>query len=148
MNDELMSVWVYVGTWVSLPHSFWVTKSPLGLYEWPRWANWSKPEDWTDGQRGVKITRAVQSVGEESGRRREWRKKCGRWGWCGMYAHPLHPTAAQGSASARLIQSDQVWTPSPINPGMWRWWMWAIKPPALTCGEQHGEPWENVSAPG
>lgn len=55
---------------------------------------------------------------------------------------------AQGSASARLIQSSQVWTPSPINPGMWRWWMWAIKLPALTCGEQHGEPWENVSAPG
>ncbi len=36
----------------------------------------------------------------------------------GEDAHPLHPTAAQGSASARLIQSDQVWTPSPINPGM------------------------------
>lgn len=33
-------------------------------------------------------------------------------------AHPLRPTAAQGSALARLIQSDQVWTPSPINPGM------------------------------
>lgn len=42
----------------------------------------------------------------------------GKWGLVGKDAHPLYPTAAQGSASARLIQSDQVWTPSPINPGM------------------------------
>ena len=38
----------------------------------------------------------------------------------GKDAHPLHPTAAQGSSAVRLIQSDQVWTPSPINPGMRR----------------------------
>lgn len=66
----------------------------------------------------------------------------------GKDPHPLYPTTAQRSASGRLIQSHHVWTPSPINPGMWRWWMWAINPAALTRREQHGEPWENVSAPG
>lgn len=31
---------------------------------------------------------------------------------------------------------------------MWCWWMWTIKPRAPTRAEQHGEPWENASAPG
>lgn len=54
-----------------------------------------------------------EADGEESEGRSEV-----RWGVGAKDVHPLHPTAAQGSASARLIQSNQVWTPSPINPGM------------------------------
>lgn len=53
-------------------------------------------------------------MGEE-----RWKGRvCVEMGVGGKDAHPLYPTTAQGSASARLIQSDQVWTPSPINPGM------------------------------
>lgn len=61
------------------------------------------------------------TMGEVGGeKRREQRGECGEVGGrsVGKDAHPLHPTAAQRSASVRLIQSDQVWTPSPINPGM------------------------------
>lgn len=103
-------------------------------------------EDRTDGQRGERVCREECSPCGRWGERRRDAMVVGVDG--GKDAHPLYPTTAQRSASARLIQSDQVWTPSPINPGMWRWWMWAINPPALTCREQHGEPWENVSAPG
>lgn len=43
--------------------------------------------------------------------------RCGYVGVGCKDAHLLHRTGAQGSASARRIQSYWVWTPSPINPG-------------------------------